>query len=245
MKRNRLSMPILAVSFTILFVLFPTAHSQGALPQDPDPSHVYFYEHTNYGGARLVLGEGPCDNLTNWHPYSGKTWNDMISSIKVGKNMKVHLYKDINRKGYIGFYSGNQSAIVFVSSLHQSGNGDKISSFYILPAPSIDPGPNEVYIYENTNYQGEMRVYEVNDEQPNLTQNLFPWGTGKGWNDTISSMKVGRNAKVYIYKDINKQNYLTAYWGNGYDVKFIPNLHTYGYGDVISSFWVVRSSEAH
>lgn len=225
-----------------LFSLFLTYEVNAQLPSTPTAENVYLYEHTNYEGARLVLNTSnysEVNDLRQWSPYSGKTWNDMISSLKVGANAKIYLYKDINFKGYLGNIEGSNST----ANLHQSGKGDVISSIKIEVKPPADPGEDEVYLYEHADFKGELIVFRIPEEIWNLGEYKFPWNTGKGWTDSVSSIKVGRNTKVYVYKDINKQAYLTAYWGNGKDVKKVTSLGSYN--DVISSLAIVGSSEAN
>ena len=226
----------------LLISPFLTCEVNAQLPVNPSSDNVYLYEHTNYEGARLVLNTSnysEVSDLRKWSPYSGKTWNDMISSLKVGSNARVFLYKDINFKGYMGNFEGTNST----ANLHQSGKGDVISSIKIVTKPSAEPACDEVYFYEHADFKGELIIFSIPEGANDLSYYKFPWNTGKGWNDAISSIKVGRNAKVYVYKDINSQGYLTAYWGNGKDVRKVSSLALYN--DVISSFSIVNSPEAN
>ena len=41
-----------------------------------------------------------------------------------------------------------------------------------------------------------MIIFKIPEEGNGLRYYTFPWNAGKVWNDTIISIKVGRNAKV-------------------------------------------------
>jgi hypothetical protein len=100
-----------------------------------DPAHyqVFLYEHANYGGATLSFAfDTDVPDLTKWHlPNSSKKWNDVISSIKVGKNTKIILYEHINYKGAKIILQGNGQKNKNYPNLHSFGWGDKISSFKV------------------------------------------------------------------------------------------------------------------
>jgi hypothetical protein len=56
------------------------------------------------------------------------------------------------------------------------------------------------------------------------------------WNDRISSIKVGKNACVTVWKDINYKGAKSELNGNGSSTTNFPNLHSSGWGDNISSY---------
>jgi hypothetical protein len=106
-----------------------------ASAQTPDvvPSNtVMLYQHQNFGGAKL---EGFTDveeykDLTKI-PMSGSTsWNDQVSSVKIGKDACLMAYRDINFKGSMTRYIGNGSSQRNEPVLPNSWN-DRISSFKV------------------------------------------------------------------------------------------------------------------
>lgn len=105
-----------------------------------------------------------------------------------------------------------------------------------------DPAYNQVFLFEHTNYQGNSMSFYINDMVPDLTKWKFV-NSKTNWNDKISSMKIGRNAKIIFYNDINFKKKLSEFEGDSINNKNVPSLHTYGFGDKISSFEVKTSSQ--
>jgi len=58
-----------------------------------------------------------------------------------------------------------------------------------------DPAKEQVFLFEHTNYQGNSMSFYVNDSVADLTKWKFT-GSSTNWNDKISSMKIGKNAKI-------------------------------------------------
>lgn len=100
-----------------------------------------------------------------------------------------------------------------------------------------DPAPHQVFLYEHTNYQGHNMSFSPDYEVKDLTKWKFS-GSNTNWNDKISSIKLGKNVKIYLYKDINFGNLMTVLQGDCKNNKLYPTLHSYGWGDKISSFRV-------
>ncbi len=105
-----------------------------------------------------------------------------------------------------------------------------------------DPNSEQVFLFEHTNYGGNSMSFFINDKVADLTKWKFI-NSKTTWNDKISSMKIGRNAKIIFYNDINFKKKLSEIEGDGINVKYVPSLHTYGFGDKISSFEVKISSQ--
>ncbi len=105
-----------------------------------------------------------------------------------------------------------------------------------------DPAYNQVFLFEHTNYQGNSMSFYINDKVADLRQWKF-LGSSTNWNDKISSIKVGRNVKFIFFNDINYKNKLSEFEGDSINIKNVPSLHTYGFGDKISSFEVKTSSK--
>lgn len=99
---------------------------------DPTSMQVYVYEDVNYNGNYMLFNgirdEPDLRNYNTGAPGS-PTWNDRISSLKVGSGVKLKVYKDINYKGSSWTVTGPAT----ISTLVSNGWNDKISSFHIVP----------------------------------------------------------------------------------------------------------------
>jgi hypothetical protein len=100
----------------------------------PADNQVFFYEDTNYGGNTMSFEyDTLVPDLTKWKVLNSKnTWNDRISSVKVGKNAKLILFADINYKGATITLLGTGSHGVGNFSTMPSGWNDKVSSMKIV-----------------------------------------------------------------------------------------------------------------
>jgi hypothetical protein len=95
-------------------------------------NQVTFYENINYGGAYLTftgIRDEPDLRAYNTGGLGSPNWNDRISSFKVGSNVNLVVYRDINFKGTKWTITGPAS----ISTLVSNGWNDKISSFRIVP----------------------------------------------------------------------------------------------------------------
>ena len=98
----------------------------------PTSNQVYVYEHINYGGAYIRfdgLKDIPDLRSYNTGAIGSPNWNDRISSLKVGSDVKLIVYKDINYKG--GSWSVTGPATI--STLVSNGWNDKVSSLRTVP----------------------------------------------------------------------------------------------------------------
>ena len=112
-----------------------------------------------------------------------------------------------------------------------------------VPANAYEPAGHQVFLYEDTNFGGASMSFEFDKDVPDLTK----WrlgNTAKSWNDVLSSLKVGKNTKILLYKHTNYNTLLGTIQGDGTNVKTIPSLHSFGYGDQVSSFKVRMSDYA-
>ena len=104
-------------------------------PQNPPDNAVVFFENTNYGGRWFaVYYDRDYNDLRSIYLGSGSSsgnWNDRISSLKIGKDACVTLWKDINYKGDKSALQGNQTSMNAISSLVPSGWNDKVSSLKV------------------------------------------------------------------------------------------------------------------
>ena len=95
-------------------------------------NQVLVYEHTKYGGAYMSFdGIREVADLRGYNTGELGTpnWNDRISSLKVGSELKLIVFRDINFKGTSWTVTGPAT----ISTLVSNGWNDKISSFRIVP----------------------------------------------------------------------------------------------------------------
>lgn len=233
----------------------------------PEPNQAILFEHVNYDGEALYLEAGQeFSDLREAGMQGGKTWNDKISSIKIGKDAMVRVWTDINYTGISQLYpKKNEKGYVSYTSLHGEGWGDKISSLEVLDRVStfraghsekpkepqaeqyedgknIVPKPGEVIFWEKEGFQGARIWYEFDSEVTDLSKLIMR--DSENWNDKISSFKLGSNAKVFLYEDVGCGDGLfIGFEGKeGKGVEY-PSLHWIGWGDRISSFKVLESGK--
>jgi len=118
----------------ILMVMCSLAALWAIVPwaADPTSNQVYVYEHINYGGAYMRFdGLREVADLRSYNTGAQGTpnWNDRISSLKVGSEVKLVVFADINYKGASWTVPGPAS----ISTLVSNGWNDRISSFRIVP----------------------------------------------------------------------------------------------------------------
>jgi len=129
--------------FYIIFVLLVViSFSVRIYAKDPKPNQVILYEHGNYKGSYIVLSyDRDVNNISYWHTNSGKSWNDKISSIKVGKNTKVTLYEhklSYKKGGAHITIQGNCSQNKNKSSLSSIGWNDRVTALKVRMADCYD-----------------------------------------------------------------------------------------------------------
>jgi hypothetical protein len=127
---------ICVMAIAILLFSSTTVNYDYPLPGDgakePADNEVIFYEHTNFGGNSFWwYYDRDAAYLTSYNMGStSKTWNDQISSIKVGKNACVTLWEHTNFKGAKVQLNGNGTGVREYKSM-PSGWNDKASSLKI------------------------------------------------------------------------------------------------------------------
>jgi hypothetical protein len=108
------------------------------LPPEPSFDEVIFFEHSNFDGYALRLGvdfdvpdlrrytmTDPFDNQSSY------TWNDRISSVKVGSDSCVTTWININYGGQKWMYRANGNNTWNIVNLGPLGAGDRWSSLKI------------------------------------------------------------------------------------------------------------------
>lgn len=133
---------------------------------------IRMYNDCNYSGSYLDL----CNSVSS----IGSTYNDRISSIKLGSNTVAYLYQDSNYNGEAIVINSDTSCLTGYSF------NDLISSV------KIQPDPGCVWLYKDCDYSGTIYSY-CNDSS----------FVGDSFNDEASSVKLGFGTTVKLYKDSN------------------------------------------
>ncbi|MCX6245219.1 MAG: beta/gamma crystallin domain-containing protein [Bacteroidetes bacterium] len=202
----------------------------------PGDDEATFYENTNYGGTSFTVSA----DVSDMRNISGVNWNDKVSSIKLGKNVCVKAFQDINYGGGAWWFTGNGLCVRNIPNLVDFGWNDKMSSFRITTKEDCggaEPGENEVIFYEHKNFQGSSKIASVDNDVPDMR-----YWDGANWNDKVSSIKIGTNVCLTFWIDINYKGGKTEISGNQDCINDLLNLVNNGVNDKISSF-KIRSKE--
>jgi hypothetical protein len=109
--------------------------STSASARDPESYQIILYEHNDYKGSYIVLEyDRDVNNISFWHTDSDKSWNDKVSSLKVGKDAKVILYKDKDYKGESITIQGDCNNDKNKTKLTDIGWNDKVTSLKVRKA---------------------------------------------------------------------------------------------------------------
>jgi hypothetical protein len=120
------------VKILIFFSALATLWAMVSWAADPTSNQVYVYEHINYEGAYMRFdGLREVADLRSYNTGALGTpnWNDRISSLKVGSEVKLVVFADINYKGASWSVTGPAS----IKTLVSNGWNDRVSSFRIVP----------------------------------------------------------------------------------------------------------------
>lgn len=176
----------------------PAGDDQPEPPRGPSANEVCFYSDVDYQGEVFCAALGQSDDSLS------AEWNDRISSIRVGANASVDACRDANFEG---------GCVAYRSNAAQLGDRNDTISSYRTPAepdePDEDeprmPAADEVCFYADVNYGGEAFCARMGQSDDSL---------GGGWNDRISSIRVGANASVDVCRDANFEGGCAAYRSN-------------------------------
>ena len=243
MKRNILPLLFIGMVSCIFLagILIPTTNravSAAAVPltvapPGPGDDEATFYENTNYGGTSFTASVG--GDISDMRNINNVNWNDKVSSLKLGKNVCVMAYQDINYKGGAWWFPGNGLCVRNIPNLVDFGWNDKMSSIQMKSKDACggaEPGDNEVIFYEHKNFQGASKTATADADVTDMRY----WDGN--WNDKVSSMKIGSNACVTVWQNINYGGDKMEMPGNSNCVTDYLNLVNNGWNDKMSSFKV-------
>ncbi|MBE7473339.1 MAG: hypothetical protein HS114_29780 [Anaerolineales bacterium] len=146
----------------------------------PSPDEVIVFVDFNYGGAWVTLPVG--NYYTAEQTYLP---NDSISALKVGSNVRAYLCMHGSLTSPCESFTQNDPDL----SNNVIGN-DQVTSIRVERRTACVPGPNEVALFLNFDYQPPCEVKILGD-YANPDQIGLP-------NDSISSLRVGQNARAVL-----------------------------------------------
>jgi hypothetical protein len=154
---------------------------------DPGPGQAAFFMDANFGGLCVVKDIGE-------YPNSGDIGlpNDSISSVRVGSNAQAVVCKDA---GFQGDCVLLRTGVVFLNG-DRVGN-DQVSSAKVQASGTLEcvPGSNQVAFFEHADFLAPCVV-----KDPGVYDSSTAIGLP---NDSISSIRVGSDARVEVCKDVN------------------------------------------
>lgn len=203
---------------------------------DPADFEVILFENPGcVGENRLAFSyDNDLPNLNRFNLPGGEKWNDRISSLAIGKNARVILYQHSDFRGPSISFEGDGTNSLLIADLHLLGWGGTVTSAKIRQR--VFPAPDEVLIFEHVNFDGGMLSPSAGGNYPDLRQ--WPISGGKTWNDKISSLKIGKDALLCVYADIDFGGPSIVFSGDGQRNTDIISLHGTGWEDRISSMKV-------
>lgn len=190
----------LAAVFIFTFGLNTHAQAAGCAP---GKNEVTVYQHKNFKGACSVLGIGKYRNAAEM-----RMRNDTISSIKLGRNAQITVCNNAKGKVVNKYGSGRKKmhCVTLKRSFAFTGNvagvnyNDDISSATVARRTKGDvhargdcyPGDNSsnIAIYQHPKLGGTCKILGIGSYANSRQMNFK--------NDSVSSVEVGRNSKVYV-----------------------------------------------
>jgi len=235
---------VLGVLCIFLFI-FSALPAQARNPADFE---VILFENSGCEGENQLAFSYDNDlpNLNRFNIPGGEKWNDRVSSLAVGKNARAILYQHSDFRGPSISFEADGTGSLLIDDLHLLGWGDTVTSAKIRLR--VVPAPDEVLIFEHVNFDGAMLSPSAGGNYPDLRQ--WTISGGKTWNDKISSLKIGKDALLCVYADIDFGGPSVVFSGDGQGTVEIISLHGTGWEDAVSSMkvrargWTPESEDA-
>lgn len=152
----------------------------------PNANQVAVYQHNNYGGQCVLKGNGVYPN-----PAAMSFPDNTVSSVKVGANVRLLLYRDANLVGVTSAFTANDPMVG-----NDSIGDNTVSSFRVEPRAKNSgcaPGVNQIALFEHENYGGRC-VVKNNGNYTNSYEIGLP-------DNFISSVKVGANMRLLLFRN--------------------------------------------
>ncbi len=158
-----------------------TRQGGGEPPDGPvGRNRACLFEHADFRGRRI------CGRVGEAFQRMPQGWNNRVSSLRIGQGVSVQVCENSRFRGRCRDYGRDRNYV---------GDrwNDRISSFRIVsnrPRPGTgDLARNEACFFEHADFRGRELCARVGD----ASRRMPP-----GWNDRISSVRLGRNAEVQV-----------------------------------------------
>jgi hypothetical protein len=173
----------------------------------PNADQIAVFEHSNYRGRCAVRGIGRYASSAAFGLR-----NDTLSSIIIGQNVYAVLCKDNGFRGRCQTFRTTDPNL----GNNTVGN-DEVSSIRVLrkptappPTPTCNPGVNQIAVFTSTNYRGRCAIRNIGNYASAASFGLP--------NDSLSSIKVGRNVRALVCRDVNFRGSCYSINGNEPDL---------------------------
>jgi hypothetical protein len=119
--------------------------STAVLPMGtPSADKAFFFEHDKFAGSSAEWSKGTnVSDLTRVNTPTGQSWNDRISSLKVGSGVRVLVYEHTNFRGRCMTFSSNRNypnLTAYNANLSGRENwNDRISSLKVTGPDQVCP----------------------------------------------------------------------------------------------------------
>lgn len=198
---------------------------------------VRFYEHPDFKGKYYEVCRDHTKRTSERREdvaRHNRRWNDNISSLKVGRKVKLYVFEHGSFGGDVKEFGPGRE----VKNLRYEKRGRKrswddcISGFKVVNAePPF--GDDCVRFYEHGGYNGNSYTVCGRGKKLDFASHVHDW------NDRISSMKVGRNVVVRIFDGGNYHGSLAEFDNDVGNMSAKDRGRGQNWNDVISSIEVV------
>ena len=144
---------------------------------------VVLFEHTNFGGASLMLtGPTSVRDMQRDRP-NGQNWGDRISSVRVTPPAGAPAFTACSEPIFYhdDHYRGRSRVITStINDLHATGDGDKASSICIPPGRTVTFFEDKNLTGRSLRRTGPAEIFDLKRDRPD----------DRDWGDKISSVRV-------------------------------------------------------
>jgi len=182
--------------FALLLLLLITAHevqAQGAPCVGEHTEGVYLYEYTQYRGrcAFFAILQGALPNEKVLNLGTTLVGNNTASSIRIVGNYRVLLYAELGLDGASTTFVGDDP-----NFFNDAIGTKRASSMLVIRLPGQCNRGEGVYLFEHAHCQGRATQ---------ITENMASLFYANIGNNTASSLAIGGDYAVTVYRDANFQ----------------------------------------
>ncbi len=192
---------------------------------------VIVYEHGGYRGDSSSLSTTTSLSDTK----NDIDMHDSISSLKVPAGLCAIMFENIGWEGSVKFFPQGD-----YPDLGSYGFNDKISSLHIINSSACNDSDLTV-MYRHINFSGPGTSFPIgfSTRKLNCRDTCNPYHFNRDYNDDFTSVKIGSNACLIAYKDVNFAGTSKQFNEN------VNSLGNYSFNDTISSVVVASSSQCN